>query len=125
MGFTTTFQDQFLDEYFAVERFLSLHSAPPGAGGSYASEVPAGGTGYIRQSLAGKLSVAAGGLITNVSAINFPLITGNYPVVTDFGVGSALTGGIMGVTGVFNESSLRSIGQSYQFAPGALRFQLR
>lgn len=126
MGMTTTLQNALLEEYFAVERFLSLHTASPGVTGSFAAEVPLIGTGYARQSLAGKLSAASGGLIVNTSVITFPTILAEYGApVSDFATCSALTGGSIGLFGYFNESVLKNIGQAYQYPPGALRFQLR
>lgn len=103
---------------------MSLHSADPGDAGSYAAEVTAVATAYARQSLAGKLGAASGGLVVNTGTITFPTITAAYPIITHFGAGSALTAGTMGIRGYFNESSLRSVGQSYQFPPGTIRFRL-
>lgn len=123
MPFTTTQQNAILDAYFATERFMSLHSADPGLAGSYAAEVAVGA--YARQSLAGKLGAASGGIVQNTTTISFPVITVTYPIVTHFGAGSALTGGTMGIVGVFNESSLRTVGQRYQFPPGAIRYRLQ
>lgn len=123
--FTTAQANAILDAYFATERFMSLHSASPGIAGSYAAEVSSSGTGYERQSLLTKLGAATGGLVINTSTISFPVISAAYPIVTSFAAGSALSGGVMGVFGDFNESSLRSVGQSYQFPPGTIRFQIR
>lgn len=125
MGFTTVQQNAILDAYFAVERFMSLHSADPGVAGSYAAEVTTVATAYARQSLAGKLGAASGGIVVNTATIQFPVITAAYPVVTHFAAGSALTAGTMGIAGVFNESSLRAVGQRYQFPAGTIRFRLQ
>lgn len=125
MGMTTVLQNALLEQFFAVPRFLSLHSASPTAAGSHANEVSASGTGYARQALAGKLSAPLGGVVTNVVTITFPVIAGGYPVVTDFGVDDALSGGVMGLTGSFTDASVKTVGQAYQFPPGTIRFQFR
>lgn len=125
MPLTTAQQNAFLDEYFAEERFMSLHSADPGAAGSYSAEVPTADTGYERQSLLGKIGAASGGVAVNTLTISFPVVEDDYPVVSFFGVGDAVTAGTMGIIGYFNESSLRTVGQRYQFAPGTIRFRLQ
>lgn len=125
MAMTTSLQNALLDAFFAVPRFMSLHSAPPTVSGSHASEVQSGGTGYARQALVGKLSAAAAGVVTNVGTITFPVIAGAYPVVTDFGVEDALSGGTMGLTGSFTDATIKVVGQAYQFPPGTIRFQFR
>lgn len=122
MGMTTALRNVWLDEYFGAPRWLSLHSAAPGAGGSHAFEVSGGG--YERQSLAGKISAANDGVVTNTGTITFPLITGAYPVVTDFGIEDAVIGGVMGITAAFTSASLKHPGQAYQFPPGTIRIRI-
>lgn len=125
MGMTTTLQNALLNEYFSVTRYMSLHSAPPTASGSLTNEVSSSGTAYARQSLAGKLSAASGGVITNTGTITFPTITAAYPVVTDFGIEDALTAGVMGLTGPFTEASLKGVGSAYQFPPGTIQIRFQ
>ncbi len=71
--FTAAQANAILDAYFADERFLSLHSASPGAAGSYAAEVPGGGTGYARQSLLGKLGAASGAVAAGSAPLTWML----------------------------------------------------
>ena len=126
MPMTSLLQNALLDEYFSVERFMSLHKGAPGEAGSFSDEVAAIGTGYARQSLAGKLGIASGGLITNTGTITFPVVTSEYGApITHFAIVSAATGGQIGLWGYFSESVLKGIGQAYQYPPGALRFQFR
>jgi hypothetical protein len=126
MGMTTTLANAWLDAYFAVPRFLSLHTAPLLVTGALDHEVPAAGTGYLRQSLAGKIGAASGGVAVNTSTVTFPTILSLYgEPVSDFATSDAASGGAMGLYGSFNESLLKSVGQSYQYPPGTLRFQLR
>lgn len=122
MSLTTALQNSILDGYFATEKFLSLHTGQPGASGSHANEVAGGG--YARQSLTGKLSAASGGIVTNTGTITFPAITAEYGAVTDFATESALIGGVMGITASFTSASLKTVGQTYQFPPGTIRFQI-
>lgn len=126
MGMTTTLQNALLDEYFSVERFMSLHTAPPGASGSLVHEVSTSGTGYARQSLAGKMGAASGGVVVNTSTVTFPTITADYGApISDFATSSAISAGVMGLYGSFNESLLKGIGSAYQYPPGTIRFQFR
>ncbi len=125
MPITTAQANADLDAYFATTRYMSLHTATPGAAGSYSGEVSSSGTDYARQSLAGKLTAASGGFVTNNATISFPTIAALYGIVIEFGIGSALSGGTMGLYGTFDQSSLKAIGQAYQFPAGTLRFQFR
>lgn len=125
MSMTTALQNALIDGYFATERFMSLHTESPDVAGSYSGEVSDGDTGYARQSLAGKMSEAVDGFVTNTVTITFPTIAAIYGIVTHFGVGDAASAGTMGLYGIFTESSLKGVGQAYQFPPGALRFQFR
>lgn len=125
MSIATTQANAELDAYFGVTRYMSLHTATPGPAGSYAGEVSSIGTGYARQSLAGKITAAVGGFSTNNATIVFPTIAAVYGVVIEFGIGSALSGGTMGLYGFFDQSSLKAVGQAYQFPAGTLRFQFR
>lgn len=125
MSITATQANAELDAYFATTRWMSMHTATPGAAGSYAGEVSSVGTDYLRQSLAGKITAAVGGFCTNNATIVFPTIAAVYGIVIEFGIGSALIGGTMGLYGPFDQSSLKAIGQAYQFPAGTLRFQFR
>lgn len=125
MPITFTQANAELDAYFAITRYMSLHTATPGSAGSYSGEVSSVITGYARQSLAGKITAASGGFVTNNATISFPTIAALYGVVIEFAVGSALSGGTMGLYGSFDQSSLKAIGQAYQFPAGTLRFQFR
>lgn len=125
MGMTTPLQNALLDEYFAVERFMSLHLASPGASGNLATEVPTIGTGYARQSLFGKVGQASGGLVINTQTITFPPIALEYGgPVSDFATSRTLAGAL-DLFGAFNESLLKGVGSAYQYPPGTLRFQFR
>jgi hypothetical protein len=126
MGISTALANAWLNAYFSVPRYMSLHKASPGVAGSLAQEVPTIGTGYARQSLVGKLGIAANGLVTNTQVLTFPTITAEYGgPVTDFAACDALTGGTIGLFGAFNESLLKGVGGAYQYPAGAIRFQLR
>lgn len=125
MPITTAEANAQLDAYFATTRYMSLHTATPGAAGSYSGEVTTVSTNYVRQSLAGKMSAASGGLVTNTATISFPTIAAVYGVVTAFAVGSAASAGTMGLYALFDNSSLKAIGQAYQFPAGTLRFAFR
>lgn len=108
--------------YSAPTLYAALFLADPGIAGSLAQEVT--GSGYARQSLAGKMGAADSitGMSFNTSTIIFGPSMAAWGFITFVGICDALSGGNVLDRGPSSTPRLIGIGQPFQIAPQNLKF---
>lgn len=105
--------------------YLSAHTADPGAAGSHANEIAAGG--YARIALAGVMGAAdSSGISVNTTVITFGPASEDWGTITHFGIeDSAVIGaGNMLCPGVPTMPRTITTGQPLQIPVGQLRLRL-
>jgi len=105
--------------------YLSAHTDDPGAVGSHAFEVSAGG--YARVPLAGVMGAAdSSGVSINTTVITFGPATADWGTITHFGIedASGIGAGNMICPGVPATPRTITTGQPLQIPVGQLRLRL-
>jgi len=104
-------------------RYVSLHTATPGAGGDQTTNEASGLGSYARVAVtaATGFSAASAGATANTGLIQFPECTSGSATVTYVAIGTALSGtGQLLYFGALTSSRDISTGIQAQFAIGAL-----
>lgn len=102
--------------------YISLHTADPGEAGSQTTSESAY-TSYARVSVARSTAgwTVASGVADNDAAITFPACTGGASTITNFGIGSDVSGaGNLFLKGATSASLAVSSGITPSFAAGTL-----
>lgn len=86
-----TGQANALDDGIITPHLGFFTAAPTDVGGG--TEVSVTGTGYARQSLAGKFPTPANGQVANSAVINFPVAAADWGALVAYGLFTAATGG--------------------------------
>lgn len=108
-------------ESVPVSPYLALFKASPGEVGSQVDEIS--GNGYERQPIDFS-EVTSDGTTQNSTTVTFPEATGNWGLITHWGIADSLTGGNLIMYGEVDEPKTVNKSDMIKFNPGNLTISI-